>query len=221
MIQKKLNKLYQKYSLHAEHFVSCGLVNEDEYLNSKPRVVFLLKEPNDKERNSNWDLTDYINYCIEEDKIQKMWKVAGIWSYAIIHQFFPYFDQVNRNDLAAKGLKAIGITNLKKSGGGGQASPNISKAAAEEEPLWTKELKIMEAHIVLCGGTFWIVNESLSGFKYERLRCGLHYSRKENNKTNSLIIEFYHPGYRVKHSLMYAHLKELIHELKELGLLVY
>jgi len=219
MIQKKLNKLYQKYSVNAEHFINCGLVNETAYRNSKPRVVFLLKEPHDKERKSNWDLIEYINYCINEDKIHKMWKVAGIWSYAITHQFFPYFNQVNTSDFAAKGLKVIGITNLKKSGGGGQASPNLCKVASDEEPLWTNELKIMEADVVLCGGTFWIVNESISGFKHEQLQCGLHYSRKENNKTNSLMIEFYHPGYRVKHSLMYAHLKELIRELKELSLI--
>lgn len=222
MIQEKLNKLYGNRKYKEEHFVSGGLVNEVLYKECNPKIAILLKEPNDPEndqgKRKNWSLTQSINDCIMNMSIPRMWQVSGIWSYAATSRYFPYFSKINRPEISAKGLEVIGITNLKKSGGGSQASSKVAEIAERDKLLWTEELKIMGPQIVLCGGTYWTIKPIL-GFKDKKLDCGLHCSTKENNELSSLIVEFYHPGYRVKHALMYSHLKELFSELIELEVL--
>ena len=47
MIQEKLDKLYKKYE--GSRFVPCGLVDEKSYKNSRTKVLWLLKDPNDPE----------------------------------------------------------------------------------------------------------------------------------------------------------------------------
>lgn len=122
MIPEKLQGLYNSYnSLNPnEHFVPCGVVNEEVYESSSPKLVFVLKEPNDPRQTPGWSLVrflqDQVKKGLSGQPIYHMWKVIGIWSYAI-HNGFPRYGDINAFQISAQGLNCIGMTNLKKSGG--------------------------------------------------------------------------------------------------------
>lgn len=148
--------------------------------------------------------------------IYPMWKVIGIWSYAI-RNGFPWYGDINTVRTAAEGLKYIGMTNLKKSGGGSTANNRVIYEYAKKTiPLWKQELEVMDPDIIICCGTFWTVAELLD-LTGERTATGLRYSIWQRGKRDSLIVSIYHPAIRGRKDMLYAFLKEALLELHAKG----
>lgn len=222
MISEKLQGLYNSYkSLNPnEHFVPCGVVNEEAYESSSPKLVFVLKEPNDPRQTSGWSIVGFIQDQVKEGlsgrPIYPMWKVIGIWSYAI-HNGFPRYGDINTVQNAVEGLKCIGMTNLKKSGGGSTANNRAIREYAEKtKELWKSELEIMNPDIIVFCGTFWIVTELL-GLRGVKTATGYYYSVWKHGRGSSLLVSTYHPAIRGRKDMLYAFLKEGLRELQEKG----
>lgn len=58
-IGDKEEKLFDKWSSNREGFVADGVVDEEMYLNSSPKIMFILKEANDL-GGGGWDLRQFI-----------------------------------------------------------------------------------------------------------------------------------------------------------------
>ena len=146
----------------------------------------------------------------------RMWKVVGTWSYAI-HNGFPRYGDINTVQISAQGLKCIGMTNLKKSGGGGTSNYRVIREYATKTiKLWKSELEIMDPDIVLCCGTFRIVTDLL-GLERRKTTAGLSYSIWKRNSDDSMLLQIYHPASRFRKDMLYAFLKEALMELHENG----
>ena len=220
VISKKLQELYKRYSSPNEHLVPCGVVNQEAYGSSSPKLVCVLREPNDPEQTPGWTIVRFLQKQVEGglrgQSIYPMWKVVGIWSYAI-RNGFPRYGDINTVQISAEGLKYIGMTNLKKSGGGGTANYRaIREYAKKTTELWKSELEIMDPDIILCCGTFWIVTELL-GLGIGQTAAGLPYSVWERDSGDSLLLSIYHPASRFRKAMLYAFLKEALVELHEKG----
>jgi len=216
-INQRLAELYSKEPKE-EQLVSGGLINEDIYLASKIKVVSLLKEPNDPPKDGkeikNWSLPEDLKKNIDNEhfKGRQMWKIIGTWIYAMQNQF-GYYKDIYRNNTAIEGLKYLGVTNLKKSGGGSSSNNmEIVKYAENLKELWTEELKIMAPDIVMCAGTYGIICRIINLPDNQWLKSGVRYGLSPELPM-MLFIDFYHPGYRVRPYMMYAYLKEVFKEL--------
>lgn len=229
MIQEKLNNLYKKEK--DPRFVPCGLVDEKSYTKSRTKVLWFLKEPNDppKENHSNdrieWTLPKYIiKYIITEPeknwKNNKMWKVVGALSYGMQQPSFPYFTTSYEEDNVCKGLEMIGVTNLKKSGGGGSSKQDKIKIAVEDDSnkkLWTEEIRIMAPDLVICGGTYGYIKDLLSFSEVDLpIQSGWYkyYAVKNLGTHQCTFLDFYHPAYRISPALLYAFFKDCVQELR-------
>jgi len=222
VISERLQELYQGYLSQNEHFVPCGVVNEEVYEASSPKLVFLLKEVNDRRQERGWSMVGFLRKQVERGlngqhmEHPQTWKVIGVWSYAI-HNNFPRYGDINTVQIAARGLRCIGMTNLKKSGGGGVANNRVIREHAERmRELWKLELEIMNPDIVICCGTFGIV-APLLGLTGSKMATGYYYSPWKHGSGSSLLISTYHPASRVKKDKLYAFLKEGLQELRERG----
>ena len=224
MISEKLQELYELHKRQLspnEHFVPCGVVDQEAYESSTPKLVFLLKEVNDPKQTPGWSmvgfLQDQVKRGLSRQSIKPvMWKELGIWSYAI-HNNFPRYRDINTDQAAAEGLKCVGMTNLKKSGGGGKAIDRVIREyAAKTIELWKSELEIMNPDIIICCGTFWIV-APLLGLTPNRTATGWFYSSWKHGNGKSLLVSTYHPAIRGRKDMLYAFLKEGLLELQERG----
>lgn len=221
MISERLQQLYTPYLVGQEHFVPCGVVDEEAYLSSKPKLVLVLREPNDPDQKPGWSMVDFLQWQISRglkgESIRPMWKRVGIWSYAI-HNGFARYRDIDSYSTAAKGLRDIGMTNLKKSGGGGESNNKVIQKCAEDTfDLWKQELEIMNPDLILCGGTYWIIS-GLLRLNRQQTASGPWYSHWQHNDRRTLIASFYHPSYRGRSAMLYAFLKEALVELRERGL---
>ncbi len=222
VIREELQELYSSYkSLNpSEHFVPCGVVSEEAYEASCPKLVCVLKEPNDPDQHPGWRIDTFLEKQVKKgssgQSIYRMWQVVGIWSYAI-HNGFPRYGDINTVQISAQGLNCIGMTNLKKSGGGGTSNyHDILEYAKKTVPLWKSELEIMGPDIILCCGTFRIVTD-LIGLQRRQTKAGLLYSVWKRDDGDSLLLQIYHPASRFRKDMLYAFLKEALMELHEKG----
>jgi hypothetical protein len=68
------DKLFKEWKLGCDKFVSDGIVNEEEYANSKYNILYLLKEVNGGE---SWDLCDFLYRGGRSDSWQDLQR--AIW----------------------------------------------------------------------------------------------------------------------------------------------
>ncbi|WP_144513390.1 hypothetical protein [Bacillus sp. FJAT-22090] len=205
-INEKLEVLYNDWNQkHPGHFVSGGVVDEDMFASCDVRILFLLKEVNDMEQLENWSLVQLMKDQIERMKFYRIWETVGLWSFGLL-QGFPAYEKLTYMKEAniIEGLLNIAMTNLKKTGGSGESDMEIIKAhAIANKELWLKEIEIIGPNVVICGGTFSIVQELL-GFEITTCDSGARVGRYND----MLFVEMYHPMYRISPKVFYAYFKE-------------
>ncbi len=227
MIQEQLDQLYRPYQSAQVRFVPCGLVDEDLYSKVRTRVLWLLKDPNDPEPEdindwAPWSLHEQIRLDVEEKSWtgRIMWKVVGALTYGMQQADFPPYRTSYDNEAnICNGLGMIGVTNLKKSGGGSSSKDDEIRAAAKENiDLWTEEIRIMAPHLVVCGGTYTYITKPL-GLIDQLLQVGRRYAVYDFGGHQCVLLDMYHPAYRVSGVLLYAFFKDCILELRTKGLI--
>ncbi|MFA4839722.1 MAG: hypothetical protein WC703_09630 [Candidatus Neomarinimicrobiota bacterium] len=218
-INEKLKILYDSFMKEGEQFVAGGLIDEPTYSNSNIKIVSLLKEPNDPpaegKQLENWSLCNDLKKNIQGKHFngRQMWRVLGTWIYALQYGFDYYKKIYDDIDKAILGIKHLGVTNLKKTGGF-SVSDNyvILEYAQRTSSLWMEEIKIMAPDIVLCAGTYPAIEDILKLPTNQWLDSGVRYGESEL-LPKILFIDFYHPAYRISPYVMYAYLKETFREL--------
>lgn len=205
-INQKLDVLYQNWQQnHPGHFVTGGVIDENMFNSCEVKLLFLLKEVNDLDRVENWSLVQLMQDQIESMKFYRIWETVGLWSFGLLQGFPPYksFNHMKPANIT-EGLLNIATTNLKKTGGSGESNyEEIRRHAIANKELWMKEIEIIKPTVVICGGTFSIIQEIL-GFETKTCDSGAQIGEA----LNTLFIDFYHPMYRISPRVLYSYFKE-------------
>lgn len=234
MINEKLIDLYQEYYCDKiADIIPCGLVDEETYLSAYTKIVFILKEAHLRspyQIDSGWTIPKGLKRNVDmglnnlpmERKYMSTWEQAGVWAFAILFGFDAY-EELSMPVHVANGLKCIGMTNLKKTGGGASSKPQeISYHAKQDRKLWQRELEIMNPDLILCGGTYGNVIRNLGLERYllyKNLKKTYSYSILKMTNKRSVILSFLHPNNRKNRDDNLSELKILIDKLRQEGLL--
>jgi hypothetical protein len=225
MINEKLKKLYiQYYADKVERIVLCGVVDERVYLSSRIKIVFVLKEPHS--RDGGWSMPINLRRQVQRrlggQPFEKGWSFtwiqAGVWAYAILNGFSSY-NELKKPALMARGIQAIGMTNLKKTGGGATSKPKVISAHARKDfALWRRELEIMKPDLIICGNTYRDVADNLKLDKVKLLtrhKTPYYYSLWDFNTQKTIILDFWHPNHRGNRAENLKLLQQVMNRLRE------
>ena len=238
MVNQALDSLYRShFGSECDTIVRGGIVDEQVYRNTRPRIVFLLKEPNEPNpKQCGWSMPEELHKTIRnyssanaplDPGLMCTWRQAGVWAYSIIYGFDSY-SALKNDRFVAKGLQAVGMINLKKTGGRSRVDEKeISRFAAQQKELWQKEIELTAPDLIICGKTYEDVKKNLG---LERWKLGVvndqlyYYSIYEVPDVKCVILDFWHPlvsSTRTAKSrdALQQHLKYLVHALKEKELL--
>ncbi|ARF14911.1 hypothetical protein [Sporosarcina ureae] len=205
-INQQLSQLYTNWKdENTGHFVSGGVVDEARYAQCETKVLYLLKEVNDPDQESDWSLVDFIRSQIQTSTFYRSTGILGIWNFGLQHGLPSHQSIIaEQKKNMADGLSSIAITNLKKSGGGGSSNMDEILLQAEyAKELWMEEIELIHPDIGVCCGTFSVV-KSVVGFQTEVCDSGALYG----DALGTRFVEFVHPMYRISPKIMYAHFKE-------------
>jgi hypothetical protein len=209
-VNEELDVLYRCWSPRIGHLVPCGVVDEEAYSSGRPRLCFLLKEPNDPKQSLGWSMRQYLADQTKafDAGTAKHWQFSvnlGMWSYAARHPNDSYADACQGKSISL-GLKSLAMTNLKKSGGTGSSSlEEVMRVALETKDLWTQELTIMKPDLVVCGGTFNIAHQLLAPGRQAAIApSGARFLDHEGIR----YLDFSHPArIRIEKPMLFSYLR--------------
>jgi len=211
---KQLNQLFQDWEEaipeYKGHFVKDGIVNEDLYDNTIPKILFITKEPNNPEQEEN----DFRVWWEDEIRYTFSHRIAE-WSYGIIKNFPPYDQIKGSDDNKLEALHRVAFMNVKKSGGGGTAKHSeLIKHIKMNQEFIHKEIGIIEPDIIILGlSTREIRGEVFPELKEKWMRSGydIAINRYEYSTGGyAKMIDFYHPSARNGASASYSLLQNVI-----------
>lgn len=215
-IHEKENLLFSKWAKERTGFVADGVIDEDEYLNSRVKIMFVLKEVNDS-GGGNWDLREFVR----EGARQQTWDLITRWVYGIrnLDKEINWSSIENitigqRKDV----LKSICAINLKKSPGGHTTNAeDFYKVALNDKQYINEQVKLYDPDLIICCGT----GELFSDLVFEKLQNWRVTSRGiwyHEFSTNKFLIAYSHPEARVQKCLLYYGLIDALKEILTISL---
>ncbi len=156
-------------------FIEDGVVHYSTYAGSHPKLLFLLKEPNDPPRTNavgrvteraEWNLAVWLGeggWHPNKTRGYKSWEVIARWTHDITTTdgiLLPW--PVLEADLCqhnvegrANQFRKIAVVNIKKSGGAGSTQIELLFPEIERtKDLILSQISLYRPSIVICGGTF-------------------------------------------------------------------
>ena len=79
-IKKSETKLFNQLKINNPSIVTDGVVNEKEYLDSKYKILYVMKEVNSYQ-NGGWSLTEFIS----NGAIPQTWDNVARWTEGILN----------------------------------------------------------------------------------------------------------------------------------------
>lgn len=211
-IKKLETKLFNQLKINNPSIVTDGIVNEKEYLDSKYKILYIMKEVNSYQ-NGGWSLTEFIS----NGAIPQTWDNVARWTEGILNleKDFDWEYLSGDNDLRRdKYLKKIASINLKKTPGRHTSiAKEISMATKNNKEIIKKQVDIYQPNIIICCGTSGLfVRDCLeSDLTWQMTSRGIEYMILDN----TIIVSFSHPEARVADQYLYYALIDAIREILE------
>lgn len=216
-IRVKENKLFEKWSANRKGFVVDGVVDEESYLNSSLKIMFILKEVNDPD-GGDWDLREFIR----KGARSQTWNNVTRWILGIqnIEKSIDWKEiQEITEEQRKECLKSICAINLKKSPGGHTTDNNaLSQVVNEDKIFLNEQFSIYNPDLVICCGSvvsrlFHNLVEFSEKPDWKMTMRGIWYHVYQSNR---YVIEYSHPEARVADYLLYYGLVDAVREISNL-----
>lgn len=194
-------------------FVADGAVDEEAYLSSRIKLMFVLKEVNDDPDGGEWDLRQFLR----DGGRSQTWDNITRWIYGI-RQLPSDIEWSKIADIDKEKrintLRSIVAVNLKKSPGGHTTVPVELAMIADEDKLYlNRQLCIYDPDIIVCCGTsetfHWLVNICENTEKRVTKR-GIKFHEYRKGK---FVVEYLHPQARCASHLLYYGLVDALREI--------
>lgn len=210
-IKAKEKEIFDKLKKIDRSIVEDGIVSEEEYLDSKYKILYIMKEANG---GADWSLKDFL--C--DGGRSQTWDNVARWTEGLLNINqeinWSYLEGNNENRRKYY-LKKIGVINLKKTAGGYTSNyKEISKAALENRNLIKTQVDLYNPDIIICCGTAddfvknyfdsKLVNWNMTKRGIQFIKC--------NNK---IIVSFAHPEARIRDAYLYYSLIDGVREILE------
>lgn len=206
-------------------FVKDGIIKEDVWDETFPKILFIAKEPNHFENPVAGDFRqDWNNGTI----YPFAYRIAE-WTFGILNDFKEFgeieYKRHKPNSLYQSYLQKISFMNLKKLGGGGVCDGKQLLAHIKTEghlQFVQDEIEIIDPEIIILGLSWGSAEAKtkeliLPGINKALEQC--NYSIEVGKLGKIKIIDFYHPSSRNSPSAAYSLLQNVMnsHKFKSLN----
>lgn len=216
----------QKITQQGKVFIPDGVVNTDQWVQAKRKILFLLKEVNGGEQE--WDERDYLRYYNSEPQYLKTHSltISALiqWIHAVNADEFVGWDEVlsatQEPDVQSALLEQIALVNVKKTPGAGTVDgekfeeywQDVENQAYLKQQLELYLCSAVPPDYIICGTTAWYFGKL---FQEEKLSWSITTRGIPYCKYNdSFIIDFCHPQARISSNIKYYALYYAIREIE-------
>lgn len=190
-----------------------GISDEDKYISSAYRIMYVLKEVNG---GFGWSLCQHLKNGVRDQEHDPTWDNIARWTEGIFNlpEEFKWSRLENncrqrRKDM----LSRICAVNVKKTSGGYISnSREIYMSAQDNSDILKRQYKLYAPDIVVCCGTYEAFTDACfkdEEIKWQTTARGVWYF-KDGTTT---VISFSHPAARVRDCYLYYALTDAIMEI--------
>ena len=213
-IREKEDLIFEEWRHKRHGFVSDGVVDQDVYLGSNPKITFILKEVNDPD-GGDWDLRQFLR----EGGRAQTWDNITRWVRGI-RKLPEGIRWENLSEITIEQrqetLKTICAINLKKSPGGHTTdNQSLWTTSVKDKELLRKQFDLYDSDLTICCGSVTTeIFHQLSDFGSEPnwviTSRGIWY---HEYKPSHFIIDYTHPEARVSDCLLHYGLIDAVKEI--------
>ena len=137
-----------------------GICDLSSYLNSKPKVMWILKEPNGQEKDGiedgGWSIPEESFTNLEETAGQPTWQVMIYVMYGYQNGLmYDDMDYVRNNLEMAKVMQRIAYLNVSKLPGLNRSNESqIEQSYMQWKPILDKQIETYSPDVIVFGNTF-------------------------------------------------------------------
>ena len=202
----QLNLLFDEweaqYPGEAPYMCRDGIVCEEHYETTNPKILFVAKEPNNPPPRPAFDFREW---WYEEGPRYAISKRLCEWAYGIWNGF-PPLTQFDAEADTSNIIRSIAFMNLKKVGGNNKADPQeIRRFTKRDQDFLRRQIRIIDPDIIVGGigdSSLWSV--LFPGIEFQPSGFDIGVAYVEVNEKRVPIIDFYHPSYRVPRAMSYC-----------------
>jgi hypothetical protein len=176
-----------------------GIINPDQFINSTYKILWILKEPYDKDTEGGWDFKKTLSLkkkITDFDTGRSTFKPIIYSSWGILNNFC-LFDDMNNIEVQpsmVEILNSIAYINVKKTPGGTTSdNRTIQRDYDTHKEIILKQIGYIDADIIIGCRTLHHLIDDLSIKKKDGIRYGSLTYFISNDK---LYIDTYHPAQR-------------------------
>lgn len=188
---------FKQFETTSQKLMNDGIVNIDEYYDSTIRIMWILKEPYDKNENGHsggWSMTNALdNGKLGKGKDSKTWNRIVCSSFGILNNFerLGKVVELNEKQKVREIIKKIAFVNVKKIPGDTTTSAKtLTNAYKQNKEILLKQIDTYRPDIIIGGKTLHLFKKDLNVKKENELEAG-HFFLK-----NQLFINTLHPAQR-------------------------
>ena len=208
--------LFKRWQRRHQNLVTDGVVDEQAYLLSTPKLLFVLKEVND-ENGGGWDLREYLR---ENGGRGQTWNGVSQWAKGIAAlpseapwETLKSLDETKR----IEALRPIAAMNLKKSPGGSRTNRrDLASVARADRDLLIEQFHLYSPDLVICCGD--VVGDLMCEIlqldpakAWRSTAKNVGYIEHANRK---YLISYYHPQARHSKETMFHEVVGAVRELR-------
>ena len=197
---KRLNELFAEWKQQrpeeADRMCLDGIVCEKNYERTKPKLLFITKEPNNPE-GPGFDFREWWSQEVKYAFTNRLCE----WAYGIWNGFPPLSEFEAKAD-KLEVIRSISFMNLKKVGGAGAVDrERIRSVTDRDKDLLRRQVKLIDPDVIIGGvGDFSLWSLLFPGITLQDCGFDIHVARVGRVK----VIDFYHPSYRVPRAMSYS-----------------
>ncbi|MBU1101432.1 MAG: hypothetical protein KKA84_13615 [Bacteroidetes bacterium] len=188
---------------YKDNFIKDGIVNEELYFQSNPKILFLMKEANDSDGGEG----SIVEFMDSHLKYTFFIRIAE-WVYAIQNNFSRLLKvEENRKELH-QALRSIALIDVKKSCGGSKSDSGIIRDHVQKNKHFLqKQIELINPDLIISGlGDLNLLNTFMNDVSWIRTQYGKCIGRWDKFK----VIDFSHPSNRFGSAMNYCLLKAIM-----------
>lgn len=178
------------------NIVADGVINPYSYYDANPKILWVLKEPNSKDKE-DWKYQDFFKYTWYKHGNTMSIRRIVFTTYGLFNMInhleeLPQWSDINYQ----KEVKKMAIINIKKTPGAENVEDSVISAAyTENRDLIKEQIELFNPEVVIFGGTFRF-------FPWEDIPGATRETKQTLNNSayyptaNRLYISTSHPSYR-------------------------
>lgn len=200
--QEKINdKIIKIYQQRKENFdkgsITDGVTDIDGYLQSKPRIAWILKEAWDKGKAS-WSITEDVIADLNKDNISgtPSFKRVAYTTFGIqTESKWDDMPWIYNDENVANAIKKVAWLNVSKVAGESVSySKELEKASKIWEEILDEQIKLYDPQVIILGNTYNWVKDILKINKEPEIKENSAWAYKTQD--DKIVIWAYHPAIR-------------------------